>query len=167
MSLEQLAYLAEIIGGLVVAVSLILLVVQLRQNTLAVESAANQAFTHQIFEVNNMLDSALLEIMYRAEGDPASLTPVEIARIGVFWTSAYQSWQNLYYLVRAGVMDEARAAGWWQDLRQMFEFSVARAAWDRRGYQMSREFREFVKREVLTLEPLQDVSVFETNLNGW
>jgi hypothetical protein len=104
--------------------------------------------------------------MIRAEEDPASLTPVEIARINVFWTSAYQSWENVYYVVRAGVMAEARATGWWQDLRQMFEFSGARAASDRRGYQLSQEFREFVKKEVLTHEPLQNVSVFETNLDG-
>jgi hypothetical protein len=54
MTLELLVNLAEIVGSLVIAASLVFVVVQLRQNTLAVEQTANQRLFQQVIDINNM-----------------------------------------------------------------------------------------------------------------
>ena len=68
MTLEQFAYLAEIIGVVVVIVSLIYLAQQVRQNNKQLESQSYQAWVASNLQINmSMSDSALSAII--AEGN--------------------------------------------------------------------------------------------------
>ena len=73
MPLEQLANIAEILGMLVVAVTLIFLTLQMRQNTKALRSSAAQN-AHEMAETiysRIIEDADLTDIVLRGFSDPA------------------------------------------------------------------------------------------------
>ena len=160
MTLEQWAYAAEIIGVIVVIASLVYVSQQLRQNTLAVQSAAAQGMHDQIHAVNVMLDGPMLELWLKSE-DPTSLSPLEIAQLQTLHNVIFQAYQNLWFQVRSGVIDTGQAEGWWQEMRQNLEPPFTRAVWEQRNFILSQEFRDFVDDQVLTRELLQGASIFD------
>jgi len=157
----DLVHTITVLANIGVIAGIVFLVFELQQNTLAVQSEAGQGVMDQIQAVYATLDDPVLEVLLKADENPASLTPVEIARIQIFYTVAFQAWQNIYFQVRSGAFDAERADGWWQELRQSLEFAPSRVVWDQKGYMLSQEFRDFVDEQVITREFLEGVGVFD------
>ena len=75
MALEQYAYLAEIIGVVVVTVSLIYLAQQVRQNSKQLELQSYQAWVASNLQINmGMSDPALSAIVAEGNLDSANLS---------------------------------------------------------------------------------------------
>ena len=108
MPLEQLANIAEVIGMIVVAVTLIFLTVQMRHNTRATKSAtANESVstvTAWYREIGNSEQSCTL--LYNALADPESQTPEEWLQFVMNLHGLFLAFQNSYYLAREGTLDD-------------------------------------------------------------
>ena len=103
MTLEQYAYLFEIVGGLIVIVTLIFLVIQLRQNTRAIRSTTMQALQALRIETYGMLmDDSMMEAYLKGMSQPSEMTPLEKGKFNAFWTIALQQYQHAYFEVREG-----------------------------------------------------------------
>ncbi len=108
MPLEQLANIAEVIGVIVVAITLIFLTVQMRQNTRATRSAtANESVstvTAWYREIGNSEQSSTL--FYNANADPESQTPEEWLQFVLNLHGLFLAFQNGFYLAREGTLDD-------------------------------------------------------------
>ena len=77
MTLEQYANLFEIVGGAIVVVTLIFLVIQLRQNTRALKSTiilCNQGHTLTVYQT--LMEDSMMEVILKGMPRPSDLTPV-------------------------------------------------------------------------------------------
>ncbi len=108
MPLEQLANIAEVIGVIVVAITLIFLTAQMRQNTRATRSAtANESIstvTAWYREIGNSKQSSAL--FYNAVADPESQTPEEWLQFVLNLHGLFLAFQNGFYLAREGTLDD-------------------------------------------------------------
>jgi len=118
MTLEQYAYLAEIIGTTVVVITLIFLVVQLRQNTASVRANTYQGWSAANVGINAaMSNPAQSQIMMDGNLDPTSLTRESVVTFGMMNIALMQMAQSTDYLFRAGALD-----------RELWESEMNRAA---------------------------------------
>lgn len=154
MTLEHYANLVEIVGGAVVIVTLIFLVIQLRQNTLAVRSATVLGSHNTTLTVYSMLvEDSMIKVLAKGMPRPADLSPVEKAKFHAFWTAALQNYQQTFFQIRAGTYEESLFDGWWQVLRDNFLSPGFQLHWQQKKFILSSEFQDFVESEVLTRRP--------------
>ncbi len=154
MTLEQYANLFEIVGGAIVVITLIFLVIQLRQNTRAVRSATVLGSHNTTLTIYGMLvEDSMIEVLVKGMPRPAELTPVEKAKFHAFWTATLQNYQQTFFQIRAGTYEKSLYEGWWQVLRDNFLSPGFELHWEQRKFILSREFQTFVEHEVLTRTP--------------
>ena len=154
MTLEQFANLFEIIGGAIVVITLIFLVIQLRQNTHALVSATVLGSHNTTLTVYGMLiEDSMIEVLCKGMPRPADLTQVEKAKFNAFWTATLQNYQQTYFQIRSGAYDKSLYDGWWQVLRDNFLSPGFELHWNQRKFILSPEFQEFVETEVLSRAP--------------
>ena len=157
MTLEHYANLFEIIGGIIVVITLIFLVVQLRQNTHALKSATLLGSHSTTLSVYGMLvEDSMIQVLVKGMPRPSDLTPVEKAKFHAFWTATLQNYQQTYFQIRAGAYDESLYDGWWQVLRDNFLSPGFQLHWKRRKFILSPEFQEFVEKDVMSRSPTAD-----------
>ena len=157
MTLEQYANLFEIVGGAIVIVTLIFLVIQLRQNTHALKCSTVLGSHNTTLTVYGMLvEDSMIQVLVKGMPRPSDLTPVEKAKFHAFWTAALQNYQQTFYQIRAGTYDVDLYDGWWQVLRDNFLSPGFQLHWKQRKFILSPEFQEFVEQEVLKRTPTPD-----------
>ena len=118
MALEQYAYLAEIIGVVVVTVSLIYLAQQVRQNSKQLESQSYQAWVASNLQINMaMSDPALSAIVAEGNLDSANLSDKSYVAYAMSHLAIMQMAQAADYLYRSGSLD-----------RELWEGEMNRAA---------------------------------------
>jgi len=108
MPLEQLANIAEVIGMLVVAITLIFFTAQMRQSTRATRSATAIQSTSTVtvwYQTlgNNEQSSALF---YNALADPEAQSPEKWAQFVYLLHGLLLAFQNSFYLAREGTLDD-------------------------------------------------------------
>jgi hypothetical protein len=119
MALEQFAYLAEIIGVVVVTASLIYLAKQIRQNSKQLESQSYQTWVASNLQINmSISDPALSAIVAEGNLDSANLSDKSYVAYAMTHLSLMQMAQAADYLYRSGSLDRdlwqgemSRAAG--------------------------------------------------------
>ena len=154
MTLEQYANLFEIVGGAIVVITLIFLLIQLRQNTHALISATVLGSHNTTLTVYGMLlEDSMIRVLVKGMPRPSDLTPVEKAKFNAFWTATLQNYQQTYFQIRAGTYEESLYDGWWQVLRDNFLSPGFQRHWEQRKFILSQEFQDFVEREVLSRAP--------------
>ncbi len=118
MVLEQYAYLAEIIGVIVVTVSLIYLAQQVRQNSKQLESQSYQAWVASNLQINmSVSDPALSAIVAEGNLDSANLSDKSYVAYAMSHLAIMQVAQAADYLYRSGSLD-----------RELWEGEMNRAA---------------------------------------
>lgn len=154
MTLQTYANLFEIIGGAIVIVTLILLVIQIRQNTLALRSATVLESHKTTLTVYGMLlDDSMISVLNKGMPRPTELTPIEKAKFHAFWTATLQNYQQTFFQIRSGTYDRSLYDGWWQVLRDNFLSPGFKLHWEQRKFILSPEFQSFVEQEVLSRAP--------------
>ncbi len=108
MPLEQLANIAEVFGMLIVAITLIYLTVQMRQNIRATRSATANDSVSMVSawyrEIGISEQSSAL--FYNALADPEAQTPEEWVQFVLLVHALFIVFQNSYYLAREGTLDD-------------------------------------------------------------
>jgi hypothetical protein len=153
--LEQLSYLAEIVGGGVVAVTLIFLVAQLKQNTRMLVSAATQGAHDQIGAIYHplMSDPSLAELFLKGGAELEDLSPAETVRLYSWYLTTIFQVQNWYFQARQGAMRMELLERWSQvigNLHQTLPGFVE--MWKQRRYVFAPEFASWMENEVFTRE---------------
>lgn len=127
MTLEQYAYLAEILGVIIVVVTLIYLAIQTKQNTDAVQSSVRQAMLQEDRESLRMVvENPALNLR-------SNLTAEQETQVQAFLIHFLRSRENHWLQYKNGVLDEAT----WISYRNalipvIFSSAYGRALWANR-----------------------------------
>ncbi len=146
MTLEEVYFVAGIITGLGVIVSLVFVGLQIREQVRESRLAANFLAST---EVRNVLirranDDWYLELREKASGGLAGLTPVETSRFVLHSGATMRLFEALYYQNRDGRLDD-----WlWQSIQLPFKQTVShpafRSYWQALGENFTQDFQEHV-----------------------
>lgn len=154
MTLEQYANFFEIVGGAIVVVTLIFLVIQLRQNTHALKSTMRLGIQGPTISIYQMLsEDSMMEAVIKGMPRPSDLTPIQKGKFNAFCTVTLQNYQQTYYQIREGNYDQILFDGWWQVLRDNFLSPGFQLHWKQRKFILSPEFRNYVEKEIMSLQP--------------
>ncbi len=152
MPLEQLANIAEVFGVLIVAITLIYLTVQMRQNIRATRSAtANESVSMVVAwyrEIGNSERSSGL--FYNALADPEALTPEEWYQFVMITHGLLLAFQNSYYLAREGTLDDRINQSITEALIGVKDLPGFRLFWRQRKVLFFPEFQDYVDTTIST-----------------
>jgi len=127
--LADWASIAEIIGAAAIVVSLIFVGFQIRENTVATQSATFQE--HLGFEINVLMAAASDPTLSRvflqtADGLPiAELDGDEEAQATWIWTATYRLWEGYFLQYHQGMMSEDGWAAREPTIRALSELPIA------------------------------------------
>jgi hypothetical protein len=165
MSLEQLANIAEVFGMIVVAITLIFLTVQMRQNTKMLRSGATQGAHDQLANIYQPLvtDPSLTDLFWKGMEDPSKLSVVEKGRFFAFWLNAFYIYQNWYFQTREGHMDEVLLNAWGRLLTDMYQTAGLKVFWEQRKYVFAPDFVHYLDNDVYVRSPTPGYRVFDAD----
>jgi len=151
--LEQLSFISEIAGGIVVIVTLVYLTIQVRQGMEALRSDTQQtALTIALSNIHQMMHHPEMARVLIQDGCPSLEEKVSLQ----FWIIAQMRVREFEWLrYRSGVLDEAS----WLTYRGVIPFVLgtnrSRALWDLCTPFFNKEFVAMVS-ELLEHTPLVD-----------
>jgi len=154
MSLEQLAFLAQIISAAVVVASLIFVGYQLKHAAAAIRVAASQAHLENYTELaKSVIDSGEFARIWRVGlAEPKSLKEDEWVRFVAYANALFRLYEISLVQWTNGRLDEEH---WRTVERQVAEFwrmPGLQGAWKARGHGFSAPFREWFENYVPKVE---------------
>lgn len=145
MTLEQLAFVGEIVSAIAVIASLIFVGVQLRQATAAIRASSSQAHSGLYTElVDSIIDNADFARLWSVGlTDPQELKDDEWVRFVAYASALFRMYESSRVQWLNGRLDEEH---WHTIERQAVDFGHLpglQLAWSRRAHWYSPEFRDW------------------------
>src|SRR6266704_6726774 len=147
MNLQILVALAEIVSALAVTLTLIALIVTIRQNTRSQQALAVDSLAAAITSINvpAMKSHVLGSALSKATADWGSASREERIMAHYFLFSFFKLLENAWYQRQAGILDQAQWVGWETVLRKYYYAEgVRRVWWPGRQNAYSPEFQKFL-----------------------
>ena len=147
MDLQVLVALAEIVSALAVLLTLVVLIISIRQNTksqkaLVVDSLAAAITSINVPAMESPVRGAALA---KATADWSSASREERIVAHYFLFSLFKLLENAWYQQKAGILDQAHWLGWESLLRKYYHAEgVRRVWWPSRKHAYSPEFQRFL-----------------------
>jgi hypothetical protein len=143
----MLVALAEIVSASAVTLTLIALIVSIRQNTRSQKALAVDSLAAAITSINvpAMESHVLGSALSKATIDWASASREERIMAHYFLFSFFKLLENAWYQQKAGILDQAQWRGWETLLRKYYHAEgVRRVWWPGRQNAYSPEFQAFL-----------------------
>jgi len=147
MNLQVLVALAEIVSASAVTLTLIALIISIRQNTKSQKALAVDSLAAAITSINvpAMQSHLLGSALSKATSDWSSASREERIIAHFFLFSFFKLLENAWYQQKAGILDEAQWLGWEMLLRKYYHADgVRRVWWPGRKHAYSPEFQKFL-----------------------
>ena len=147
MNLQEFVAFAEIVSGLGVMLTLIVLIISIRQNTRSQKALVVDSLAAAIASINvpAMESHALGSAISIATADWSSATREERIVAHYFLFSLFKLLENAWYQQKAGILDKAQWLGWETMLRKYYHADgVRRVWWPGRKNAYSPEFQKFL-----------------------
>ena len=146
MTLEDYAYLSQIVGVLLILVSLLYVARQIKQGTAMMAAHASAERVQRDFDLTSAISSSreFAEIWARSMSDVSALDDVDRLRVQQFMHRAIVHWHNMYETRTQGLLPESD----WNELRWLISFFGAhqglRGTWDLFKPSFGRGFQGFL-----------------------
>jgi hypothetical protein len=147
MNLQVLVALAEIVSASAVTLTLIALIISIRQNTRSQKALAVDSLAAAITSINvpAMQSHLLGSALSKATSDWSSASREERIIAHFFLFSFFKLLENAWYQRKAGILDQAQWLGWEMLLRKYYHADgVRRVWWPGRKHAYSPEFQKFL-----------------------
>ena len=146
IKLKDYALIAEVIGGLAVMIGLVLVLMELRQNTLVQRVTATQALSVNDENAVDALgkDTETACIYVRGINGLDNLDGIERFRFFVLWFHVLRAAEQLHYYSLEGMVDERIWRGYARQLDEIFRLPGVQQYWEVRKDWYSDEFQAFV-----------------------
>lgn len=146
MSLEQLAYLAEIIAAIAVVPSLVYLVVQVRQSNAQGRATARYAFVQAMSDINLLVaqDKTTASVWRRGLESPDALDDDELMQFWMLMGQYANAWMVMYQLHQDGMLPENQWSVVRKDILGILSSSGGRAFWKMGAKAFDRDFVHYV-----------------------
>jgi len=139
MPLEQLANIAEIFGMFVITITIIFLTMQMRQNTIAMRSAATREAHQQLAQYYEMLatNDDVRDTMIKGLSDPAALSETETSRFFSSMMIPSINFQNWIHQTQSGAMEGEILSSYSRLIQSATGTPGWRVFWEERKYVFS------------------------------
>jgi len=147
MNLQTWVSLAEIISAFAVTLTLIAVIISVRQNTRSQKALAVESLAAAITAINlpGMESPALGAALAKTTADWSSASRDERMIAHFFLFSFFKLLENAWYQKKAGILDQAQWVGWETMLRRYYHApGVQQAWWPARKNGYSPEFQKFL-----------------------
>jgi len=153
MTLEELNYLAEIIGGAAVVISLIYVAMQVRQNTQAVRLSTVHNVTEEFRDWNKDIagNEGLAAIFLKGMQFPSEVEGIEKLRYNCFLYSIFSAYENAYVQQKAGALDLDEWNGIKQSITDFGKLPGMQSYWNERKHWYGENFRQFMDTQVMSV----------------
>ncbi len=149
--LSDIAKVAEIISAIAIVLSLVFVGVQLNDNTRATRSAiaSKTVSTLEAWYVGIGTSPQTSALFYNAMANPEDQTPQEWYRFVMMVHGLMINYQNSYYLVQQGTLDEATHKTMTDTLHSVKDQPGFQLYWQQRGSIFFKDFQDYVN-EIMT-----------------
>jgi len=147
MNLQVLVALAEIVSALAVVLTLVVLIISIRQNTKSQRALVVDSLAAAITSINvpAMESPTLGSALSKATANWTSASREERIVAHYFLFSFFKLLENAWYQQKTGVLDQAQWLGWAKLLRKYYHSDgVRRVWWPARQHGYSPEFQRFL-----------------------
>jgi hypothetical protein len=146
MSLEQHAYLAEIVAAMAVVPSLIYLAVQVRQSNAQTRAAARFAFVEATGDINAVIaqDKSVASLWRRGLRSPEDLDEDEIIQLWMLIGQYANTWMVMHHLHQDGNLPENQWSVVRNDMLGILTSEGGRAFWKIGAEAFDPAFRRYV-----------------------
>jgi hypothetical protein len=147
MNLQVFVALAEIISALAVVLTLIVLIISIRQNTKSQKALVVDSLAAAITSINvpAMESPVLGAALAKTTADWSSASREERIVAHYFLFSLFKLLENAWYQQKAGILDQAHWLGWESLLRKYYHAEgVRRVWWHSRKHAYSPEFQKYL-----------------------
>ena len=149
ITLEQASFIAEIIGGIVVIVSLIYVGLGVRQNVQAVRLSTSQVVTKDLREaVNRWIDSDIADIMLRGMQND-DLQGAEQLQFYSVLLNLMRVMENGYLQMNAGALDPGVWEGFKRNYADAMSTPGAKVWWAARKNWFNPDFQRYFDEQIL------------------
>lgn len=157
---EAIGAIGEVLGAITVALTLIYLVVQLRQNTKALRLSTANAVTEELQAMWSLLasDKGLTEVIIKA-GQSKELDTESKVRYYTFTSNTLRIYENAYLQKIEGSIHEAHWIGLTRMMIDYTDMPAFSSYWADRKHWGSDEFAEHMESEIISTPAKQGVSV--------
>lgn len=147
MTLEELAYISQIVGVAAVFASLIFVGVQVRQNTAVTRAALHQSFTAAMNHLNATMAQSpdLSRIWLTGAKDRMALNETERWQFDMLCLSYFHVFDTMHYQTRSGVGETKLLKAEENGLRTLISLPGIRSWWEENPYGYSAEFRAYAE----------------------
>jgi len=162
MKLKKLALLTEILGGIAILISLILVIIQLRENTKATRSSTATAIigTMTDWYVTMGSDRETSVSFYRFLTNPESMSKEEQLQHILNLHGQFLTFQNSYYLSLEGTLDKRIPEALNQIIAGVKNQPGFLIFWNARKSIFFKEYRDYVD-EILQSDKKASEGIFE------
>jgi hypothetical protein len=147
MNLQDFVALAEIVSAFAVVLTLIVLIISIRQNTKSQKALVVDSLAAAITSINvpAMASPALGSALSKATADWSSASREERIVAHFFLFSLFKLLENAWYQQKAGILDQAHWLGWESLLRKYYHAEgVRKVWWQSRKHAYSPEFQKYL-----------------------
>ncbi len=162
-TLEKFANLAEVVGIVLVIISLAYLATQIGQNTKALRSSAAQSSHDQLLHTYLLMMSSpdLIRIIREGSKDPTILNDDEIGQFMAFWSDTIFVQQNWLNQTKSGALDEELYDSWVTGVKNNY-FSVSfKYFWDNRKFFFTQYMQDYVEESLKTKPTVHGFRTFD------
>ena len=161
MNWDALAAVAELVGALVVVVTLVYVATELRANTKAVRKSAAESALSIVLEFTGDMarDNEVSQLLTKGTEDWDSLSESDRTRLAYVLFRLFKILENIHYYHSLGTLDEETWLGW-KNLILYFAHSPAGQFYmGVRKHWFSQRFLEFIASEVSPSERIPTKSL--------
>src|SRR5947208_13257824 len=147
MTLRMWVDVAQIVSALAVTLTLLAVILTIRQNTRSQKAVAVDSLAAAITSINvpAMESPALGSALSKATADWSSATREQRIVAHYFLFSLFKLLENAWYQQKAGILDQAHWLGWESLLRKYYHAEgVSRVWWPSRRHAYSPEFQKYL-----------------------
>src|SRR6185503_13213986 len=151
MNLQVIVALAQIVSALAVLLTLVVLIISIRQNTRSQKALAVDSLAAAITSINvpAMESHVLGSALSKATADWSSASRDERILAHFFLFSFFKLLENAWYQQKSKILDRAQWLGWEILLRKYYHSEGVRQVWwPNRRHAYSPEFQRFLAQTV-------------------
>ena len=162
MTLEQYAYLAEIIGVIIVVVTLVYLSLQVRQGANLMRSEARQAL------MNNTRGQVLAYLdnvdLFDKMADEEKLSPADQMRFSSLWILNMRNREHEWFQYKDGILDEPTWLSYREVIRLTLSSKRHRTWWNKMKGVFDSEFAKMVDQYI---DDTPESDIWDEHLRHW
>ena len=150
MNWDAVGAIGEIVGAVMVLVTLIYLSIQIRNNTREVKTENVHRVTDSFNQLNLLVasDERLAELWHRGMANYDDLSDTEKASFGFMQLAAFRIYDSLYYQIQRDTGDVRQWDGELNTIRWFFSSRGARDWWNQQQFAFSPDFQRFIDKIV-------------------